>query len=54
MSMWCDKKKKWISQKKANRKCVRLNVKKRGMICPHLSLSVELPSVTKVGGCVLS
>ena len=49
--MWCDKKKKWISQKKANRKCIRLNVKKRGMICPYLELSVVLPSIVKPGGC---
>lgn len=33
---WCEKKGRWIHRKKAVKKCINLNIKKRGMRCPSL------------------
>lgn len=36
LSFYCQKKKKWLTDKRANKKCIRLNIRKRGMVCRFL------------------
>ena len=36
MRFFCEKKGRWISSKKANKKCINKNIKERGMRCPDL------------------
>jgi len=36
---WCERKGKWISERKAQKKCINRNIKKRGLRC--LSLMTE-------------
>ena len=33
---WCEKKGKWLTEKKANKKCIKVNIEKRGRRCEHL------------------
>jgi len=40
-ALWCDKKKIWVAIARVKRKCIRLNIKKRGKVCPHLYLETQ-------------
>jgi hypothetical protein len=43
LKYYCRKKQKYLTERRALKKCVGINLKKRGRVCPALEVCHEVP-----------